>query len=105
MTPSAAEALLRLIELAKIVSDVRATLAMLVAAEAAVLEIGRKLDVALADGEDGGALLAELEREAERLATARQALSDQAPAISRLLDSGEKSPSESSAAARAKASA
>ena len=105
MTSSAPEALLRLVELAKIVRDLRTALAMLVAAEAAVLEIGRKLDVALADGGDGGALLAELERQAERHAAARQALIEPAVAISRLRDSGEKSPSESSAAARAQASA
>ena len=105
MTPGSSGALPGIVELAKLVDDLRGSFATMIVSEAALLEARRKLDAALADGGDSAAILAELEREAKRHAAARAALRDLAPVVSHLLDGDEEFPSEASEDGRARAGA
>ena len=105
MTSDISASVSRLIELATLADDLRAAFGALVAAKAALLEAGARLDAALASGSDGTAALADLEREAGRHAAARETLRDLAPVVSRMLDGSEKTPSESSVSRRAQADA
>ena len=105
MTPGSSGALPRSVELATLVDDLRGWFATMIVSEAALLEGSCKLDVALADGGDSGAALAELERVAKRYAAAQDALRDLAPVVSQLLDGDEKFPSELPEGERAQAGA
>lgn len=105
MTPGSSGGCPTLDELAAVVGDLRGLVRALIASEAALLDARRKLEDALVEGDDSGAILAELEQEAKHYAAALDAIRELAPVVRRLLDDDQKYPPEPSAGLRAQANA